>query len=238
MAGGRLVRALAGTGTARTAGYSSTQSSIGHTCNVRRTMQRLGGGAASGMHPHAGSVGADVRAEGAVTAGARHGAALRTRLKPGSLRIGSFHVRPPALVSCGTKFSSPPTPSFSIRRWAPAHSHSHAIGLSFPLGQTADGFGGAATTGQAHGRARIRVPIIGIRVPIIGMRCSDYRSVSRSRSRSRDRDRDRRRRSRSGRCRTACNIRHVGCNIEYATCNLQHATSNVQHATCNMQRAT
>jgi hypothetical protein len=211
-------------------------------------------------------VGADVRAEGAVTAGARHGAALRTRLKPGSLRIGSFHVRPPALVSCGTKFSSPPTPSFSIRRWAPAHSHSHAIGLSFPLGQTADGFGGAATTGQAHGRARIRVsiiglrvpiigirvpiigirvpiigirvPIIGIRVPIIGVRCSDYRSVSRSRSRSRDRDRDRRRRSRSGRCRTACNIRHVGCNIEYATCNLQHATSNVQHATCNMQRAT
>ena len=75
MAGGRLVRALAGTGTARTAGYSSTQNSIGHTCNVRRTMQRLGGGAASGMHPHAGSVGADVPK---ALSQPRHGTAQRS----------------------------------------------------------------------------------------------------------------------------------------------------------------
>ena len=54
MAGGRLVRALAGTGTVRTAGYSSTQNGIGHTCNVRRMTQRLGAGAASGIYPHAG----------------------------------------------------------------------------------------------------------------------------------------------------------------------------------------
>jgi hypothetical protein len=49
--------------------------SIGHTCNIRRTMQRLGGGAASGMHPHAGSVGADVPK---ALSQPRHGTAQRS----------------------------------------------------------------------------------------------------------------------------------------------------------------